>query len=154
MVLLYGLRVDGIIYTHRPDVEGEQYTLVTAMQDAKGTGNAQVVRCDAVLGRWVVVVDRAGSSHDAVHVASGHRFDQTPSRVRRWAVWGRTGWNRRRATEIFLAEMRAQSQRVIDRFRADAARELEDLEKPVFAVVPPVIGKNVSFHDVKRVAQG
>jgi hypothetical protein len=92
----YALAVDGMIYPWSPET-GEQFTLVSAFAAALGTGNAKVMRLTSG-GGWVVVVDRAGTTHDAEHVTSGHRF-----RRRRWrgdVIWGRFGWNRRRWMEL------------------------------------------------------
>jgi hypothetical protein len=102
MMIRYALAVDGNIYLFNP-TSGEPFTLVTAFQEARGCRNAKVMK-GVVGGGWMIVVDRAGTQDDAEHVSTGHRFRRRP--VTGQAVWGRTGWNRRRHYDLILSLMK------------------------------------------------
>jgi hypothetical protein len=102
MTTIYGLAVDGYVRTLDPDTR-DAYTLVSAMQSARGCAGAQVVKSERGSG-WRVVVDLAGTQHDAVHVTSGRALLR--SRAFRGPLTPFGGWNRRRIAERMAASLR------------------------------------------------
>jgi hypothetical protein len=74
----YALQIDGRVYTVSP-VTREKYTLVSAMQEARGCGNCRVVRGDKG-GKWETVVLHAGSDSQVRHEPTGRTIYRRPVR--------------------------------------------------------------------------
>lgn len=98
MSIIYGLAIDGFVRTVDPDTR-KPFTLVTAMQAATGCGNAAVVKA-VNGGGWKTVVERAGTMHDARHVATG--LTLLRRRATGGPLWPRFGWNARRNYQRIL----------------------------------------------------
>lgn len=65
----YALAFGPVIYTG-PGKDGQPLTLVTAMREAYGVGQARILRL-AADGTWTTVVRSAGSIDNVEHVPSG-----------------------------------------------------------------------------------
>lgn len=139
---VYGLSVDGWVHTSNRDLGGAPMTLVSAMLAAAGTRNCRVVE-QMPGGFWRTVVDRAGSLHDARHVASGHQILRCSATAS--VDWGRYGWNRRRGYQQLLAEFGVQrSLAEIGAGNAAAGAAVID--------TADVSGRDVTFAEVKALA--
>ncbi len=68
-MLTYAFQIDHVIY-EGPGKDGSPLTLVRAMREVYGVGNARVLRLDAD-GDYRVVVRNAGSSVEVQHAPSG-----------------------------------------------------------------------------------
>lgn len=97
---MYLIQIDGIVYEKKG---GIPFTFVEALEELYGVRGARVLRLDGT-----VVVDRAGSTSEVVHLPTGRRIARrkTDRAVREWLAWMEERNAQRRAEEQHAALVR------------------------------------------------
>ena len=102
---IYALQIDWMIYTCSPKT-GLPYTLVTAMQEARGCGNTKIVKA-VNGGGWKTVVLNAGSDTEVQHAATGRKLRRRYIRDTRKiaGTWAAFLYGSVKRKQEFLAEL-------------------------------------------------